>query len=175
MDHQLATLPMQGHLLAADTAHQVHRASRLLSKRQAKLVFCVLLLQLAAHFAFSAEETVCRAKTPDPLVWSMVVVMGDEVRETLTGVVQLLRIHPAPEFVLHCLPESLTLAQGLRMVAPGHHVANPLLFQELLEAVLATPREVLAALVGQDFHGLSETVDAGQERLGDEVLLLVQG
>ena len=86
--------------------------------------------------------------------------MREEVRQTLASLGQLLRLRTLPEFGPDRFPQPLALPERLGVVRAGDHVADSLASEQPLEVGLATPREVLAALVREDFQRLAEALDA---------------
>jgi hypothetical protein len=110
VDHQFTPLAVQRHGTLADPAYQVDRSPRRLAQREQQLVFRMQGLELFAHRVLRAEKPIGRHHTVDPLVRTMVVKVGDEVRKTLTGFIELLRLDTAPEFLLHRLPEALAFS-----------------------------------------------------------------
>jgi hypothetical protein len=162
---QFSGFAVQAQRLPADLAHQEHRLSRWFVQRQGQLVPGPGGLQGPPHLDLRPKEAVGRHGVVDALVGAEVVVVVDEVTQALLGLVQLLRLGPAPELRAHRPPEALALAQGLGVVRPGHHVLDALLHQQLLELALAPPGEILPALVREQLLGLAEALHALKQGL----------
>src|SRR5437867_846352 len=60
-------------------------------------------------------------------------------------------------------PESFDLTEGLRSSGPGNHVTNAPLFQFLGKGTLASPRDILRAVVTENFLRSTEAGDAGTQ------------
>ena len=159
---------MQGDPLRADLPRQVHPRARAIAQRSAQLVSDELRLHRLPHRALRAEEAIRRHQPVDPLVRAEEVVVADVVRQPAPRVLEVLRLRPVPEFVADGLPQPLALPERLGVMRAAHHVLDAFLREQLLEAALAAPGVVLAALVGQHFDRLPVARDAVQEGLGDE-------
>jgi len=130
---------VQRHLPVTDAAHQVDPLARFLAQRQLDRPGPVLILQSLPDIALHLEEAVSRHQAPDALVRAVVVVVDQVVPEPLPGLREAPGACARPELLAEGLPEPLALAQGLRVVAAGHHVVDALLDQQLLEAALPPP------------------------------------
>ncbi len=161
---------MQRHALVADLSDQKHRFAGRFVQSYGYLVFPKGFLNGLAHLRFHAKKTIRWHAVADPLMWPEMVVMGDEMRKALLGLGKVLGHGSGPELLAHRFPEPLAFAQRLVMMGPGNHMPDALLRQQLLKAAFASPSEILAALVGQDFQGLAPALDAFQQSFLDEFL-----
>lgn len=109
LDDELPPLRVQADRLLSDLSDQEDGGFGGFSQSQPQLVFVHRLFQGLSDLALGSEKPVRRDHSAYPLVGTGVVVMGDEVGEPGVRVVQLLGIHPVPEFVSDRLPESLGL------------------------------------------------------------------
>lgn len=155
-------------------AHQEHRSSWLFSQRQVQLVAAHGLFQGRSHLVRDTKKPVRWHHAVDALVGPEVVVVGDEMAEPFLGFREVLGLHAVPKLFTHRGPKPFGLSHGLWVVSSRHHVLDALPYQQFLEIPFAPPGEILAALVGQHFLGLSETLDPVQQGLNDDVLFLVQ-
>jgi hypothetical protein len=117
---------MERHGLVANLADQKHRRPGCLSYGKPKLVLSQGRLNHASHFGCYSKEAVRWRHAVNALVGPEMIVMGNEVRETLARVLELLGLHALPELLAHRLPESLALTERLRMMRAGHDVPDPL-------------------------------------------------
>jgi len=83
LDLNLLALAGDPHIRPAKLAQQVQRRLGLLAQRQTQGVFLTALAHRGLHVVRDAVEAVRRARTLDPLVRTLVVVVGDPVRQTL--------------------------------------------------------------------------------------------
>jgi hypothetical protein len=134
----------------AQTADQVEGLACRLLERQAPRVLGDALLDRLTHLRRRPEEAVGRHQALDALVRTLEVVRVHEESEASFAVREVGKHRPTQEFLPQCLPESLHLAQRLRMLRPALDVPNALPTKLLLEVRLPTPRRVLAPLVRQD-------------------------
>ncbi len=159
---------MQRDPLLADLTDQVHRPTRRFIEGQPQLVLGELLFQTRAQLALRVKETVRGHEPVDALVRPKVVVVADPVAEPPSRIVEIFRRSTIPKLIADGLPQTLALAQRLRMMRSTHHVLDALLRKKLLKAALPAPSEVLATLISQHFTRFAETRNALQKRLGDE-------
>jgi hypothetical protein len=148
-----ALLRPDHHRLAAHPAHHVKGIHRPSPKRELQGIFRKPLFDRLPQLVGDLEETVRRAKPPDPLVGPLVVVVLDPQRGALQRLLEAVKLRPLPKLPQHRFPESLDLAKGHRVVRPGADVFDTVLLQLLLEAGLASPVGVLPAVVGQHLLG----------------------
>jgi len=175
VDHEPATFTVQRDALVTDLTDEVHRLARRLVERQPQLVLRELPFERLAQRRLSVKEAIRRHQTVDALVRAKVVVVAQPVTEPATRVFEVLRRSAIPKLVGDRLPKALALAERFGVVRAAHDVRNALLREQLLKAALATPSEVLATLVGQDFTRLAEARDAFEQGLGHERRALVRG
>jgi hypothetical protein len=119
------------------------------------------------------EEAVGWHEPIERLMRALEVVVTDVVLESALRVDDV-REHRAPEkLVPQRLPESLHLAQRLRVLRPTADVLDAPALEVLLELGLATPHRVLPAVVGQHLRRLTVRGDTTLERLHHQRRLLV--
>ena len=159
LDHQLPARSVHAHLLVADLPKQVSARARLGRQGQRQLVLRQPRLVRAPQRRFRAEVAIRRHKASDPLVRTEEVVVRDEVADAQARVRQVLQLDPLQEFALDRLPKPLALAHGFWVVRARHRVVDALFCQQVLEVGFSSPREVLPALVGQDFARLAKARD----------------
>ena len=112
LDLDLLALAGDPHVRPAQLAQQVQGRLGFLSQSQTQGVFLTALAHRGIHVVRDAVEAVRRARTLDPLVWSLVVVVGDPVRQTLGRVGKRRELRIGQKLRPQRLPEALDLAQG---------------------------------------------------------------
>ncbi len=160
-------------MLIAELADDVERLAWWLLESEAQLVRCDRTLDLCAHVGSRLEEAVSGHEPVERLMRTLEVVVADEVIEPLLRVDDMREHRAAEKLVPQRLPESLDLAERLRMLRPAADVLDPHPRQCLFELGLAPPHRVLAPVVGQHFRGLPVRGDAALERFHHERRLLV--
>src|SRR6185295_181681 len=101
------------------------------------------------------EEAVCGNEATQRLVRPLKVVGLNEQAQT-TVTIRIIRKHGSrQEFVPKCFPKPLHFTERLRVLWPALDMPNSVLAQDSFEVGFPAPRGVLAALVGQDFLGLT--------------------
>lgn len=170
-----ASLSVERDALRSDLAVEEDGLPRSLPERKEEGILGDLSLDGFSRGGLRSEEAIRWDQTIQGLMGTLEVVMREEVREVLPGVLKVFWIAALPELAIDGFPETLALSQGLRMVGPGDDMRDAILLERLLEGRLATPGVVLASLVRQDFAGLSVLRDGGPEGLDDEIGLLVHG
>ena len=147
-------------------------ADRLL-EREPQLVLRDRALDLCTHVRGCLEESICGYEAVECLMRPLEVVVGQEMRQPVLRIHRVREHGPAQKLVPERLPESLDLAQRLRMLRAAPDVLDAHSPQHLLELGLAAPHRVLPAVVGQHLRRLSVRGDASLERLHDQRRLLV--
>ncbi len=128
-DLDLLALARHPHVRAAELAQKVQRRLGLLAQRQSKGVLLAALTHGRLHVIGEAVETIRRTGTGDALVRTLVVVVGDPVRQTLGGIRKRREDRVGQEFRPDRLPEALDLAQRHRMVRRAAHMVDALALQ----------------------------------------------
>lgn len=117
----------------------------------------------------SAEEAVRRHEPLDALVRSLEVVAVDEERDAPAAVGEVGEDRARQKLLPQRLPETLHLAERLRVLRPALDVPDALTPQLALEVRLAPPRRVLPPLVSQNLLGRPVLCDAPSQRLHHEL------
>jgi hypothetical protein len=159
--------------LIAELADDVERLARRLLQREPQLVRRHSALDLHADMRRRLEEPVGRHQPIERLMGALKVVVADEVLEPLLRVDDVREHRPAEKLVPQRLPESLDLAERLRMLWPAADVLDAHPLQRLLELRLPAPHRVLSAVVGQHLRRLAIRRDAALQCLHHERRLLV--
>jgi hypothetical protein len=167
LHHEPSALAVQGHLLLADLPEEEDRRPRPLAESEQQLVLLNRRLDRLTHRRLRSEEAIGRDEPADPLVRTEVVVVAKVVLEPLARLGEVLRMHTVPEFATDRLPQTLALAERLRMMRACHDVRDALALEQLLEVAPAAPREVLRPLVRQDLQRLAEARRPFEQRLAD--------
>ncbi len=158
------------HVGLPQFAKEIQGMSSLLTKGQAQGVLLAALFEGFLHVTSDAVEAIGGAGAVDPLVRTLMVVVGDPVGKTLTGVGEGGKDGVFKELSPDSAPETLDLAQCHRMVGGAAHVLHTLATEHLLELRLAPPGYELSAIVGEDLPRRSPLADASphyfQDRLG---------
>jgi hypothetical protein len=138
-------------VLVAELADHVKGFARRLVEREPQLVLRNRTLDFSAHVSGRLEESVCGHETVEGLMRTLEVVMADVVLEPPLRVDDVREDRAAEKFVPQRLPETLDLAERLRMLRPTADVLDSESFEVLLEFGLAAPHGVLPTVVGQHF------------------------
>jgi hypothetical protein len=126
------------------------------------------LLDGRSHLGRGPEESVRGHRPRDALVRPPEVVGLDEERDPPLAVLEVREDRPREKLLPQRLPETFDLSQGLWMVGPALDVADALSPELLLEVRVASPRDVLASLVGQDLTRGAVLRDPPRQRLQDQ-------
>ena len=148
----------------AEPPHEVEGFSRWLLERHAKRVVRDALLDRGAHVSRRAEESIRGHQALDALVRTLEVVRLHEEHEPPRAVVEVRKHRARQKLLPQRLPESLDLAERLRVLRPALDLADALPAKLLLEARLTAPRRVLTALVGEHLLGRAEVGNGARER-----------
>jgi hypothetical protein len=135
---------------AADHVKRVHRPA---PQSQLKGVVRHTLFQGAFQVMGDLKEPIGRTKSADALMRSFVIVVLHPVRTALHGLVKAAKLGAHKKLRLDAFPKALDFAQGHGVVGTGADVAHAVLFHLPLEARLAPPVGVLAAVVGEHLAG----------------------
>jgi hypothetical protein len=149
----LALLGPDHHRLPAHAAHHVKRVYWAAPERELEGVFRDPLFDRLSQIGGDLEETVRRAKPPDPLVGPLVVVILDPQGGTLHRLLEAVKLRPLQELPQKRLPQALNLSKRHRVVRTGADMLDAVFLQLLLEAGLAPPVGVLPAVIGQNLLG----------------------
>lgn len=134
----------------AKAANEVKGLARRLLSCQAQRVLGHRRLDRRAHLRRRAEEAIGGRQPLHRLVRPLEVVVLNKQRRSPLAVLEVREHGPREELLPHRLPEALDLAAGLRVVRPALHMADAMAPELFLEARLASPRRVLAPLVGEN-------------------------
>jgi hypothetical protein len=162
---QPRTLRRDRQVSIAQSTHEIERLARLLLQREPKRIVLDVLLDGGAYMCRRAEVAVRRHHALDALMRPLEVVAIDEEPEPPRTVREVRKDRAREKLFPQRLPESLDLAERLRMLRPTLDVPDPLTTQLLLEVSLAAPRRVLAPLVRQDLFGRTVIGDPARQRL----------
>lgn len=173
LDAKRAAGGCDAEVLIAETADQIKRLLRRLLLCGEQRVGCHLRLDRCAHVRRCAEEAIRGHESIQPLVRALEVVVLDVEPNTTLTVREIGKYRLAEKLLPQRLPESLDLAERLRMLRSTAHMRDPATAQQLLEVRRATPRAVLPALVGQDLARLAVLGDAAFERFDHQTRFLV--
>jgi hypothetical protein len=145
--------------------HDVEGLACGLLERQSHRVGVHVLLDGSADVRGRLEESVRRHQALDALVWPLEVVGVDVQTQASVAVGVVAEDGPAQKLLPKRLPESLHLAQRLRVLRATLDVTDALATQLLFEVSLSAPCRVLAALVGENFVWRAPRRDRPLERL----------
>ncbi len=159
--------------LIPELSDHVEGLARRLLERHPQRVRLDRALDLCAHVRRRLEESICRHQPVECLMWTLEVVVREEVLEPLLRVDRVREHRPPQEFVPQCFPEPLHLAQRLRMLRSAADVLDPHSLQRLLEFGLAPPHRVLPTVVRQHLRRLPVAGDTPFEGLHHQRRLLV--
>jgi hypothetical protein len=126
------------------------------------------LFDRRSHLRRGPEEPVRGDGTSDPLVRTTEVVGLDEERDPPLAILEICEDGAREKFLPQRLPETLDLAQRLRMVRTALDVTNALTVQLRLEVRVATPGHVLPSLIGEDLTRRAIFRNAARQRFQDQ-------
>ncbi len=149
----LALFGTDDHRLAAHATDHVKWVHRAAPKRQFECVFLDAALQGLLQLVGDFEESVGRAQAADTLVRASVIVIFDPKISSLHRLLEAVELGPLEELAQDRFPETLDLSQGHGMVGTRTDMLDTVLFHLPLEARLAPPVGVLAAVVGEHLPG----------------------
>ncbi|HTC72926.1 MAG TPA: hypothetical protein VK655_08560, partial [Solirubrobacteraceae bacterium] len=149
----------------AQPADQVEGLARRLLERQPLRVGQHALLDGFAHLRRRPEEAVGGHQSLDALVRPLEVVRVHEEPQAALAIGEVGKHRPTQEFLPECLPESLHLAERLRVLRAALDVTDALPTELLLEIRLASPRRILPTLVREDLLRCPVRRDAARQRL----------
>jgi hypothetical protein len=154
--------------LVTELPDDVERFARGLLQCEPQLVRLHRTLDLGAHVCGGLEEAVRRDQPVERLMRSLEVVVADEVVEPSLRVDHVGKHGATEKLVPQRLPETLDLAERLRMLRTTADVLHAQPTEQLLEFGLAAPHCVLPTVVGQHLGRVSVRRDAALEGLHHE-------
>jgi hypothetical protein len=157
----------------AEPPHQVERLSWRLLERQAERVLLHALLDRLSHVLRSPEKAVGGDQPRQRLVRPLEIVAVDEEPDPSAAVDEVRKHRALQKLVPQRLPESLHLAEGLRMLRPRADVPDPKSPELALKVRLAAPGRVLPAVIGQKLLGRAVLGDAARQGLHHQLRALV--
>ena len=139
--------------LAVHAAHHVKGRVGAAPQGHFQHVVADTLFEGLAQFGLDFEIAVRRAEAAEALMGTLVIVILDPEADPGAGLFEVVELGAAEELAPDGAPEPLDLAKGHRVVGLGTDVGDAILGQLQLEAGLAAPGGVLAAVVGEHFLG----------------------
>jgi hypothetical protein len=138
-EHERVAVRGDRHVAIAESSDEIEGLARRLLAREAHLVVGDALLDHRAYVGRRAEESVGGHEAFERLVRPLEVVGVDEVRDATVAVGEVRKHRARQKLVPERLPESLDLAERLRVLRPALDVPN------------AVPATASAALLFADF------------------------
>jgi hypothetical protein len=135
------------HGLIPHAAHHVKRVHGPAPQGQLEGVVLHTLFQGALQVMGDLKEPIGRTKPADALMRSCVIIVLHPVGAALHGLVKTAKLGAHKKLRLDAFPETLDFAQSHGMMGTGADVTHTVLFHLPLEARLAAPVGVLAAVV----------------------------
>ena len=152
-EFEFALLGMEHDGLAVHASDHVERRVGAATEGHFQHVLADALFEGLAQLVLDFEEAVRRTQAADALVGALVVVILDPEADPGAGLFEVVELGPAEELAPDGAPEPFDLAKGHRVVGLGADVGDAVLGQLQLEAGLAAPGGVLAAVVGEHLAG----------------------
>jgi hypothetical protein len=149
--------------LITELTDDVEGFAWLLFERESQCVLRDLLLDCLAHVRRGAEESICWNKAVESLMRSLEVVVREVMFEPALRVDEVREHRAAEKLVPQRLPETLDLAERLRMLRATADVLDAVALERLFELGPSTPHRVLPTVVGQHFLWLTVRRDAAFE------------
>ena len=144
---------MHAERLAAHLAGQVERLLRQPVSRQLQGIGRHTRLQRLLDLGRRSEEAIGRRQSIRSTMRTLKVIMVHEQTDTTLGVSQIDEDCALDTLPPQRAPEAFDLSQRLWPPRLGHHLSDAALVQLLAEGALATPGDVLAAVVRQNLLG----------------------
>jgi hypothetical protein len=170
---QLAAGRCDAQVAVAHATHDVKGLSGRLLERQPERVGLHGLLDRRPHVRRRLEESIRGHQPLDALMRTLEVVRVDEKPQSPIAIREVGKDSSTQEFLPKRFPESLHLAERLRVLRSALDVTDALAPQLLLEVGLPAPRRVLAPLVGQDLLRRAVLRDPARQRLHHQRRALV--
>ncbi len=152
-EFELAFFGPENDRLPFHAADHVEGGFGLAAQRQLQEVFLDAGFDGLAQLAGDFKVAVRGAKSLDPLVGPLVIIVFDPEPNALPGRVEAFELGAGEELLPDRFPEPLDLAQRHRVVRPGFKMMRSVLLHLGLEAGGAPPVDVLPAIVGEHFFG----------------------
>ena len=152
-EFEFALLGVEHHGLAVHAAHHVEGCGGAAPQGHFQHVVADPLLEGLAQLVLDLEKAVRRTEAAEALMGTLVVVILDPEADPGAGGLEVVELGAAEEFAPDGAPEPLDLAQRHRVMGLGTDVGDAVLGQFHLEARLAAPGRVLAAVVGEHLLG----------------------
>jgi hypothetical protein len=173
LDAQFASRRRDAEILVAEATDEVKRFLSRFVLRQPKRVVLHVRLDRSADVRCRAEESVGGHETLDALMRTVKVVVLDEQSDSPLAVREVCKHGLLQKLLPERLPESLDLAERLRVLRPTSHVRDAVASKQVLEVRRPAPRRVLPPLVGQDLARLTVLGDATLDGFDDQGRFLV--
>jgi hypothetical protein len=157
----------------AEATDDVEGLPRRLLQRQTHRVRRHPFLDRRAHVRRRLEETVGGHQSLDPLMRALEVVRVDVQTEPPFAVGVVAEDRAREKLLPERLPETLHLAQRLRVLRSALDVTDALTTKLLFEVRLASPCRVLASLVSQDLTRRAPRSDGSLQGLHHQARPLV--
>jgi len=170
---QRATSRSDRKVLITKPPHQVEGLSWWLLERKAERVLLDALFDRLPHVRSGLEEAVRGHQPRQRLVRPLEIVSVDEEPNPSPTVDEIRKYRALQKLVPQCLPESLHLAERLRMLRSGADMPDAETPELPLKVRLAAPRRVLPAVVGQKLLGGTVLGNATRQRFHHELRALV--
>jgi len=165
----LTLLGPDHHRLATHAAHHIEGVHRAAPEREFQGILLKPLFDRLSQIGGDLEETVRRAKPPDPLVGPLMVVILYPQGRAFHRLLEAPKLPPLQELPQKRLPQALNLAERHRVMRAGTDMLDAVFLQLLLEAGLAPPVGVLPPVVSQNLLG--DTVVGHRPTVGLEHML----
>jgi len=141
--------------LISESSDHVERSLWLSAERLFKDVLCNVLFDDASQFLLDPEEPVGWAHAFQALMGPLVVVVFDPERNALLRFFEVFELCALEELGPDGFPVALDFSQGHGVMRGAANVMNTVLSQFHLELGFSTPRNILPAVVAQEFLGYS--------------------
>ncbi len=159
--------------LITELPDDVKRFAWWLLEREPQFVRGDSALDLGTYMRRSLEKSIGRYESVECLVRPLEVVVADEVIQAALRIDDMRENSAAEKLVPQRLPETLHLAERLRMLRATADVLHAEPCEQLLELRLPAPHRVLTTVIGQDLRRRSVRGDAALEGLHHQRGLLV--
>ena len=151
LDFDIVSLADNTNVDTTQLTQKIEWWLRLLAHGQPQAVFLTALLHSGFNVLRHTIEPVCRTRTLDPLMRTLMVVISHPMIQPLARVSERSKHCFFQELAPDRLPEPLDLTQGHRVLRCRPDMLDALLFESLLELGFTAPGGELATIVTEDF------------------------
>ena len=169
----IITLAGDTNICLSQFTKQEQGMSSLLSQSQAKRILLAALADRLLNVSGQSVKPVCRTGSVYALVGTLMVIIGDPMAKTLTGIGKGSEYRIREKLFPYGAPKPLDLAERHRMMRGAADVLHALTAKHFLELCLAAPGHELPAVVRKDLPGSSPLADGALDNFQNSISCLL--